>query len=63
MCRNSGRTLLIYHSSTDLLLIEETEATMSHLEGWIPEETGYYRKNKDVGERGDYKFLCKLSIV
>lgn len=53
MCHNSGWVLLIYHSSTDLLLLEETEAIMSGLQGWIPEETGYCSKNKDVeGKRG-----------
>lgn len=41
--------MLVYHSSTDLLL-EETEAIKFSLQGWIPEETGYCSKNKDVGE-------------
>lgn len=58
MCHNSGRALLIYHSSTDLLPLEETQVIMSGLQGWIPQETGYCSKNKNVGEGEGAINLC-----
>lgn len=58
MCHNSGRALLIYHSSTDLLLLEETQVIMSGLQGWIPQQTGYCSKNKNVGEVEGAINLC-----